>query len=101
MPATNRETRAWTRPTRSQSPGTDIIRVGDAITYVARDALEVTAVVIQINLCPRQGDKYGDDVPSILWDRRAYGYFRIRGGGFVYGRDIRASFDKAATPDVT
>ena len=66
------------------------IRVGDTITHTRpHTATEVTSVVASINLCLRQGDKYGDDVPAIPWDKRAYGYFGLVGGGFVYGRDIR------------
>ena len=68
------------------------IRVGDTITHTRpHTATEVTSVVASINLCLRQGDKYGEDALLIPWDRRAYGYFKVVGGEFVYGRNISAS----------
>lgn len=64
------------------------VKVGDTISY-EREAVVATAVVATIDWCPRRGDKYGDDVQSMPWDQREYGYFGLRGGGFVYGRELR------------
>ena len=47
-----------------------------------------------IDMCEKEGDKYGDAVESIDWDMKNYGCFTLSNGHWCYGWQIDLLLDE-------
>ena len=68
----------------------NIIKIGSKVMYRGSFGMGCPEKVTieSIDMCEKEGDKYGDAVESIDWDMKNYGCFTLSNGHWCYGRQI-------------
>ena len=74
----------------------NIIKIGSKVMYRGSFGIGFPEKVTieSIDMCEKEGDKYGDAVESIDWDMKNYGCFTLSNGHWCYGRQIDLLLDE-------
>ena len=74
----------------------NIIKIGSKVMYRGSFGMGCPEKVTieSIDMCEKEGDKYGDAVESIDWDMKNYGCFTLSNGHWCYGRQIDLLLDE-------
>ena len=74
----------------------NIIKIGSKVMYRGSFGMGCPEKVTieSIDMCEKEGDKYGDAVESIDWDMKNYGCFTLSNGHWCYGGQIDSLLDK-------
>ena len=74
----------------------NIIKIGSKVMYRGSFGMGCPEKVTieSIDMCEKEGDKYGDAVDSIDWDMKNYGCFTLSNGHWCYGRQIDLLLDE-------
>ena len=74
----------------------NIIKIGSKVIYRGNFGMGCPEKVTieSIDMCEKEGDKYGDAVESIDWDMKNYGCFTLSNGHWCYGRQIDLLLDE-------
>lgn len=74
----------------------NIIKIGSKVMYRGLFGMGCPEKVTieSIDMCEKEGDKYGDAVESIDWDMKNYGCFTLSNGHWCYGRQIDLLLDE-------
>ena len=73
----------------------NIIKIGSKVMYRGLFGMGCPEKVTieSIDMCEKEGDKYGDAVESIDWDMKNYGCFTLSNGHWCYGWQIDLLLD--------
>ena len=74
----------------------NIIKIGSKVMYRGSFGMGCPEKVTieSIDMCEKEGDKYGDAVESIDWDMKNYGCFTLSNGHWCYGGQIDLLLDE-------
>ena len=74
----------------------NIIKIGSKVMYRGSFGMGCPEKVTieSIDMCEKEGDKYGDAVESIDWDMKNYGCFTLSNGHWCYGEQIDLLLDE-------
>ena len=74
----------------------NIIKIGSKVIYRGNFGMGCPEKVTieSIDMCEKEGDKYGDAVESIDWDMKNYGCFTLSNGHWCYGEQIDLLLDE-------
>ena len=74
----------------------NIIKIGSKVMYRGSFGMGCPEKVTieSIDMCEKEGDKYGDAVESIDWDMKNYGCFTLSNGHWCYGGQIDSLLDE-------
>ena len=74
----------------------NIIKIGSKVIYRGNFGMGCPEKVTieSIDMCEKEGDKYGDAVESIDWDMKNYGCFTLSNGHWCYGWQIDLLLDE-------
>ena len=74
----------------------NIIKIGSKVMYRGSFGMGCPEKVTieSIDMCEKEGDKYGDAVESIDWDMKNYGCFTLSNGHWCYGWQIDLLLDE-------
>ena len=74
----------------------NIIKIGSKVMYRGLFGMGCPEKVTieSIDMCEKEGDKYGDAVESIDWDMKNYGCFTLSNGHWCYGGQIDSLLDE-------
>ena len=74
----------------------NIIKIGSKVIYRGNFGMGCPEKVTieSIDMCEKEGDKYGDAVESIDWDMKNYGCFTLSNGHWCYGGQIDLLLDE-------
>ena len=74
----------------------NIIKIGSKVMYRGLFGMGCPEKVTieSIDMCEKEGDKYGDAVESIDWDMKNYGCFTLSNGHWCYGGQIDLLLDE-------
>lgn len=74
----------------------NIIKIGSKVIYRGNFGMGCPEKVTieSIDMCEKEGDKYGDAVESIDWDMKNYGCFTLSNGHWCYGGQIDSLLDE-------
>ena len=74
----------------------NIIKIGSKVMYRGSFGMGCPEKVTieSIDMCEKEGDKYGDAVESIDWDMKNYGCFTLSNGRWCYGWQIDLLLDE-------
>lgn len=74
----------------------NIIKIGSKVMYRGSFGMGCPEKVTieSIDMCEKEGDKYGNAVESIDWDMKNYGCFTLSNGHWCYGRQIDLLLDE-------
>ena len=74
----------------------NIIKIGSKVIYRGSFGMGCPEKVTieSIDMCEKEGDKYGDAVESIDWDMKNYGCFTLSNGHWCYGGQIDSLLDE-------
>ena len=74
----------------------NIIKIGSKVMYRGSFGMGCPEKVTieSIDMCEKEGDKYGDAVESIDWDMKNYGCFTLSNGHWCYGMQIDLLLDE-------
>ena len=74
----------------------NIIKIGSKVMYRGSFGMGCPEKVTieSIDMCEKEGDKYGDAVDSIDWDMKNYGCFTLSNGHWCYGGQIDLLLDE-------
>ena len=74
----------------------NIIKIGSKVMYRGSFGMGCPEKVTieSIDMCEKEGDKYGDAVESIDWDMKNYGCFTLSNGHWCYGEQIDSLLDE-------
>ena len=74
----------------------NIIKIGSKVMYRGLFGMGCPEKVTieSIDMCEKEGDKYGDAVESIDWDMKNYGCFTLSNGHWCYGEQIDLLLDE-------
>ena len=74
----------------------NVIKIGSKVMYRGSFGMGCPEKVTieSIDMCEKEGDKYGDAVESIDWDMKNYGCFTLSNGHWCYGRQIDLLLDE-------
>ena len=74
----------------------NIIKIGSKVMYRGSFGMGFPEKVTieSIDMCEKEGDKYGDAVESIDWDMKNYGCFTLSNGRWCYGWQIDLLLDE-------
>ena len=74
----------------------NIIKIGSKVIYRGSFGMGCPEKVTieSIDMCEKEGDKYGDAVESIDWDMKNYGCFTLSNGHWCYGEQIDSLLDE-------
>ena len=74
----------------------NIIKIGSKVMYRGSFGMGCPEKVTieSIDMCEKEGDKYGDAVDSIDWDMKNYGCFTLSNGHWCYGWQIDLLLDE-------
>ena len=74
----------------------NIIKIGSKVMYRGLFGMGCPEKVTieSIDMCEKEGDKYGDAVESIDWDMKNYGCFTLSNGHWCYGWQIDLLLDE-------
>ena len=74
----------------------NIIKIGSKVIYRGSFGMGCPEKVTieSIDMCEKEGDKYGDAVESIDWDMKNYGCFTLSNGHWCYGGQIDLLLDE-------
>ena len=74
----------------------NIIKIGSKVMYRGSFVMGCPEKVTieSIDMCEKEGDKYGDAVESIDWDMKNYGCFTLSNGHWCYGEQIDSLLDE-------
>ena len=74
----------------------NIIKIGSNVMYRGSFGMGCPEKVTieSIDMCEKEGDKYGDAVESIDWDMKNYGCFTLSNGHWCYGGQIDLLLDE-------
>ena len=74
----------------------NIIKIGSRVMYRGSFGMGCPEKVTieSIDMCEKEGDKYGDAVESIDWDMKNYGCFTLSNGHWCYGGQIDLLLDE-------
>ena len=74
----------------------NIIKIGSKVIYRGNFGMGCPEKVTieSIDMCEKEGDKYGDAVDSIDWDMKNYGCFTLSNGHWCYGGQIDSLLDE-------
>ena len=74
----------------------NIIKIGSKVMYRGLFGMGCPEKVTieSIDMCEKEGDKYGDVVESIDWDMKNYGCFTLSNGHWCYGGQIDLLLDE-------
>ena len=74
----------------------NIIKIGSKVMYRGNFGMGCPEKVTieSIDMCEKEGDKYGDAVESIDWDMKNYGCFTLSNGHWCYGGQIDSLLDE-------
>ena len=74
----------------------NIIKIGSKVMYRGSFGMGCPEKVTieSIDMCEKEGDKYGDAVDSIDWDMKNYGCFTLSNGHWCYGEQIDLLLDE-------
>ena len=74
----------------------NIIKIGSNVIYRGNFGMGCPEKVTieSIDMCEKEGDKYGDAVESIDWDMKNYGCFTLSNGHWCYGGQIDSLLDE-------
>ena len=73
----------------------NIIKIGSKVMYRGLFGMGCPEKVTieSIDMCEKEGDKYGDAVDSIDWGMKNYGCFTLSNGHWCYGEQIDSLLD--------
>lgn len=74
----------------------NIIKIGSKVMYRGSFGMGCPEKVTieSIDMCEKEGDKYGDAVESIDWGMKNYGCFTLSNGHWCYGEQIDLLLDE-------
>ena len=74
----------------------NIIKIGSKVIYRGNFGMGCPEKVTieSIDMCEKEGDKYGDAVESIDWDMKNYACFTLSNGHWCYGGQIDSLLDE-------
>ena len=74
----------------------NIIKIGSKVMYRGLFGMGCPEKVTieSIDMCEKEGDKYGNAVESIDWDMKNYGCFTLSNGHWCYGEQIDLLLDE-------
>ena len=74
----------------------NIIKIGSKVMYRGLFGMGCPEKVTieSIDMCEKEGDKYGNAVESIDWDMKNYGCFTLSNGHWCYGGQIDLLLDE-------
>ena len=74
----------------------NIIKIGSKVMYRGSFGMGCPEKVTieSIDMCEKEGDKYGDAVESIDWNMKNYGCFTLSNGHWCYGEQIDLLLDE-------
>ena len=74
----------------------NVIKIGSKVMYRGSFGMGCPEKVTieSIDMCEKEGDKYGDAVESIDWDMKNYGCFTLSNGHWCYGGQIDSLLDE-------
>ena len=74
----------------------NIIKIGSKVIYRGNFGMGCPEKVTieSIDMCEKEGDKYGDAVESIDWGMKNYGCFTLSNGHWCYGEQIDSLLDE-------
>ena len=74
----------------------NIIKIGSKVMYRGLFGMgrPEKVTIESIDMCEKEGDKYGDAVESIDWDMKNYGCFTLSNGHWCYGGQIDSLLDE-------
>ena len=74
----------------------NIIKIGSKVMYRGLFGMGCPEKVTieSIDMCEKEGDKYGDAVESIDWGMKNYGCFTLSNGHWCYGEQIDLLLDE-------
>ena len=74
----------------------NIIKIGSKVIYRGNFGMGCPEKVTieSIDMCEKEGDKYGDAVDSIDWDMKNYGCCTLSNGHWCYGGQIDLLLDE-------
>ena len=74
----------------------NIIKIGSKVMYRGSFGMGCPEKVTieSIDMCEKEGDKYGNAVESIDWDMKNYGCFTLSNGHWCYGWQIDLLLDE-------
>ena len=74
----------------------NIIKIGSKVMYRGSFGMGCPEKVTieSIDMCEKEGDKYGDAVESIDWDMKNYACFTLSNGHWCYGGQIDSLLDE-------
>ena len=68
----------------------NIIKIGTKVSYKGAWGTkpEKEAIVKAMQICEKEGEKYGDDTDEIPWYEKNYGVYDLSDGHWCYGYQI-------------